>query len=117
MADAIDFERLGERLRVVRKQRAMTLEDVHKATGISVPTLSRVERGEAKGLLGETLITLSNWMGTSAKLWRKADIVDSVPDVVELHLRADKNIDQKSAKALADLFRVAYEQVKRERKG
>jgi len=113
MADAIDFELLGERLRKIRKEREMTLEEVWKTTGISVPTLSRVERGDAKGLQSETLITLSNWMGTSAKLWRKADAVDSTPDVVELHLRADKHLDRKTADALAQLFRAAYDQVKK----
>ncbi len=113
MADVIDLELLGQRLHKVRKEREMTLEEVWKATGISVPTLSRIERGDAKGLLGETLITLSNWVGTSAKLWRKSDTVDSTPDVVELHLRADKNLDRKTADALAQLFRAAYDQVKR----
>src|SRR3954467_7322529 len=113
MADAIDFELLGQRLRKVRKERDMTPEEVWKATGVSVPTLSRIERGDAKGLLGETLIALSNWIGTSAKLWRKAETVDSTPDVVELHLRADKNLDRKTADALAQLFRAAYNQVKK----
>jgi|SRR4051794_4541293 transcriptional regulator with XRE-family HTH domain len=113
MADAIDFEALGKRLREVRNERKMTLEEVWKATGVSVPTLSRIERGDAKGLLGETLITLSNWIGTSAKFWKKADAVDSIPDVVELHLRADKNLDKKTAEALAQLFRAAYDQVKK----
>jgi transcriptional regulator with XRE-family HTH domain len=113
MADAIDFELLGERLRKVRKDRKMTLDEVWKATGVSVPTLSRIECGDAKGLLSETLITLSNWIGTSARLWRKADAVDSTPDVVELHLRADKNLDRKTADALAQLFRAAYDQVKK----
>src|SRR4051795_166799 len=113
MADAIDFELLGKRLRAVRKQRDMTLEEVWKATGISVPTLSRLERGDAKGLLSETLVTVSNWIGTSARLWKKANVVDSTPDVVELHLRADKNLDRQTADALAQLFRAAYDRVKR----
>lgn len=113
MADAIDFELLGRKLRSTRKDREMTLEEVWRETGVSVPTLSRIERGDAKGLQSETLITLSNWIGTSAKLWRKADAVDSTPDVVELHLRADKNLDKKTAEALAQLFRLAYDQMKK----
>src|SRR5688500_9831510 len=113
MADAIDFEWLGERLRAVRKKREMTLEQVSEATGVSVPTLSRVERGAAKGLQSETLIALSNWVGTSARLWKKATAVDSTPDIVELHLRADRNLDARTANALAHLFRTAYEQLRR----
>ena len=34
MADAIDFELLGERLRKARKDREMTLEEVWKVTGL-----------------------------------------------------------------------------------
>ena|ERR1700722_20060849 len=113
MFEAIDFEWLGERLRELRKGRNLTLEDVSDVTGISIPTLSRIERGAATGLQGQTLITLSDWMGTSVKLWKKAATVESTPDAVELHLRADKHLDRKTAEALAQLFRAAYEQVKR----
>lgn len=113
MAEAIDFEWLGERLRAARKKRGMTLEQVAAETGISVPTLSRIERGAAKGLQSENLIALSEWLGTSVKLWKKAAAVASTPDVVELHLRADKHLDQQTADALAHLFRTAYEQLSR----
>lgn len=30
------------------------------------------------------------------------------PDVIELHLKADKNLDKQAALALARMFRVAY---------
>jgi transcriptional regulator with XRE-family HTH domain len=116
MADAIDFEWIGERLLAVRKRRDMTLEEVSAATGISVPTLSRIERGASKGLQSETLIKISDWMGTSVRLWKKAAAVDSTPDVVELHLRADKHLDQQTADALAHLFRTAYNQLSRKQK-
>jgi transcriptional regulator with XRE-family HTH domain len=116
MADAIDYGRLGKRLREVRKERELTLEEVSVVTGISIPTLSRVERGAAKGLQGETLLALSGWVGTSAKLWKRAGTVDSTPDVVELHLRADRNLDHKTADALAHLFRAAYEQLRRKQR-
>ena len=117
MADPIDLEMLGQKLRRVRKERELTLEDVAKETQISIPTLSRIERGDAKGLLSETLITLSDWLGQPIKLWRKGDSKQSTPDVIELHLRADKNLDKKTAEALATLFRIAYEQVKKGQKG
>lgn len=117
MAEAIDFEWLGERLKATRKKRDMTLEEVSAETGISIPTLSRVERCEARGLQSETLIALSEWVGTSAKLWKRAAAVDSMPDFVELHLRADKHLDRKTAEALAHLFRTAYEQLKGKQKG
>src|SRR4051794_27856447 len=108
MADAIDLAWLGERLLKERKARGLTLEEVAKETGVSIPTLSRVERGESRGLKGETLIKLTEWTGTPSKLWKKATAPPNMPDFVELHLRADKNLDGKTAEALAQLFRTAY---------
>jgi hypothetical protein len=35
---------------------------------------------------------------------------ESTPSIVEAHLRADKNLQPETAKALAELFRVAYKQ-------
>jgi hypothetical protein len=37
-------------------------------------------------------------------------IYESMPDFVEAHLRADPNLKAETAKALAELFRVAYTQ-------
>ena len=34
----------------------------------------------------------------------------STPDAVELHLRADKNLDSKTAELLIKMFRAAYTQ-------
>lgn len=33
---------------------------------------------------------------------------ESTPNIVEAHLRADRNLKPETAKALAELFRVAY---------
>lgn len=96
MPDGVDLNLLADRLRETRKTREMTLDEVSRVTGVSIPTLSRVERGDAKGLQSETLLAISNWIGT--------------PDMVELHLRADKNLDRQTATALASLFRKAYEE-------
>ena len=35
---------------------------------------------------------------------------ESTPNIVEAHLRADRNLKPEMAKALAELFRVAYSQ-------
>jgi transcriptional regulator with XRE-family HTH domain len=118
MAGSFDFARFGQRLREVRSKRKLTLKDVHEATGISVPTLSRIERGEAKELESKTLLTLSSWAGVNLALFQaepvaktpKAERNMATPDVVELHLRADKNLDPKTAELLVKMFRAAYNQ-------
>ena len=35
---------------------------------------------------------------------------EATPDIVEAHLRADRNLTPETAKALSELFRVAYQQ-------
>jgi len=35
---------------------------------------------------------------------------EAMPDIVEAHLRADRNLTPETAKALSELFRVAYKQ-------
>ena len=118
MAGSFDFVRFGERLREVRSKRKLTLKDVHDATRISVPTLSRVERGEAKELESKTLLALSSWAGINLALFQtepalltsQAQKNMATPDVVELHLRADKNLDPKTAELLVKMFRAAYNQ-------
>jgi hypothetical protein len=35
---------------------------------------------------------------------------EAMPDIVEAHLRADRNLTPETAKALSELFRVAYQQ-------
>jgi hypothetical protein len=35
---------------------------------------------------------------------------EATPEIVEAHLRADKNLTPDTAKALSELFRVAYQQ-------
>lgn len=120
MPQGIDPEWLGERLRGVRQRRKLTLQEVAAQTGISVATLSRIERGACKSLKSDTLVTLTDWMGTEVEMLKKepstvvqqGKLLHYTPDIVELHLRADKNLDRKTATALANLFRSVYEQLR-----
>lgn len=92
---------LGNRLRTTRLQREKTLEQVKNETGVSVATLSRIERGEASNIKSGTLNAVNKWIASDAEF-------TETPEIVELHLRADKNLDPESADALVALFRQAY---------
>jgi len=122
MAENIDLAYLAERLRTARKQRGKTLQDVANDVAISIATLSRIERGEARGVEGETLLALAKWLDLPADHLsenprlpsRPAGIQSSsasTPDVIELHLRADPKLSPTTAKALATMFRIAYDQM------
>lgn len=123
MAEPIDVERFGQRLRRVREERGLTLQQVSKATGVSVPTLSRIERGGSKEIDAGVFLILSNWIGARPDDFRLnagplplpgRRIAASTPEAVELYLRADKNLDQRAAALLAEMFRAAYEKVAKE---
>jgi len=123
MPEGIDVERFGQRLRRVRGQRGMKLKAVSKATGVSVATLSRIERGGSKDIEGGTLVLLAEWMGADADefkatsappISRNQPVPESTPEVVELYLRADKNLEKKTAALLAKMFKTAYDTLSKE---
>jgi transcriptional regulator with XRE-family HTH domain len=119
MSTKTDVRRLGMLVQRKRERDELTLKDVAQQTGLKIPTISRIERGEAQDLEGGTLFTLCTWLGADPDEFRegaalpippsaKAKVTHDTPDVVELYLRADKNLDRKTAAALSTLFRTAY---------
>lgn len=115
MADTLDLIAFGERLRKTRLKRGLTLQQVFEKTGVSVPTLSRIERGDAAEIESKTLIILAKWMQVDLELFsggaKPLSRKQYTPDAVELHLRADKNLNPQTAAALAKMFRAAYEEL------
>src|SRR4051794_30143103 len=116
MAEPVDVERLGQRVRRVREDRGLTLEEVSKATEVSVATLSRIERGGSKDVDGGTLVSLCKWVGARPEEFRfNAEppktpgkrMPASTPEAVELYLRADKNLEPRTAALLSEMFRAA----------
>lgn len=117
MPTGTNVRRLGMLVQRKRESDALTLKDVAQQTGLKIPTISRIERGEAQDLEGGTLLALCTWLGADPDDFRegaalptppKAKAEHNVPDVVELYLRADKNLNRKTAAALSTLFRTAY---------
>lgn len=115
MPSQLDLRSFGERLRTVRQQRSKTLKDVYDDTGVSVPTISRIERGDASTAESNTLLKLAQWAKIKVDFFAgqsvEQELGRSTPDVVELHLRADKSLDSKAATLLAKMFRASYEEL------
>ena len=126
MAESIDLPYLAERLRSVRKKRGKRLEDVAQDIEVSIATLSRIERNETRGVGAETLLAIAKWLDLPADqlserpksppLPGTQSKPASTPDVIELHLRADPKLSPKTARALAAMFRIAYEQMAQQKK-
>src|SRR5579859_7980269 len=55
MPEPFDLIAFGERLRQVRTERQKTLKQVFDETGISIATISRIERGDANEVESKTL--------------------------------------------------------------
>ena len=113
----INTSELGDYLKRKREVDHLSLRDVAKQTDVSAATLSRIENGTGVPDT-PTLTRIARWLnvplerivnGTSQS---GEPVVyypnESIPDILEAHLRADPNLTTESAKALAELFRVAY---------
>ncbi len=124
MAENINLARLGEIIRAKRQEAGLGLRTAADESGISASTLSRLERGIGAAPDAETMSKLSEWLkasvddllfGGEARFKELEEL--STPDVIAVHLRADKNLSADTARALENLFRAAYAQLAREYKG
>jgi transcriptional regulator with XRE-family HTH domain len=126
LASMIDPLELGDRIRAKRRSKGLSIRQAAAETGVSAPTLSRVERG-AHLPERENLLKLARWAGiridpdvhtgTRARNRAVHDPGASTLEAVELHLRADKNLGRADADALTEMFRVAYEHLASKTKG
>ena len=116
----INVAELGKYIKRKRQSEHLSLRVVARETQVSASTLSRIENGT--GIPdAETLARLAEWLNVPFERIVKAphrqdeELVvyypqESTPDIVEAHLRADRNLTPDTARALSELFRVAYKQ-------
>jgi transcriptional regulator with XRE-family HTH domain len=113
---------LGRSIRRKREETGLSLRDVADETGVSASTLSRIENGTGKPD-ADNIARLTAWLnvpverimsGRNTESDEDRAVVyfpqESTPEIVEAHLRADRNLTPETAKALSELFRVAYAQ-------
>ncbi|HEV7797863.1 MAG TPA: helix-turn-helix transcriptional regulator [Pyrinomonadaceae bacterium] len=121
----INTEELGRAIRRRREELVLSLRDVADQTSVSASTLSRIENGTGKPD-ADNIARLTSWLdmplerilgrGPQDTNDTKAVIYyphESTPEIVEAHLRADRNLSPETADALSQLFRVAYSQFSR----
>jgi transcriptional regulator with XRE-family HTH domain len=122
---AINTAELGSAVRRRREQQGLSLRDVAEETGVSASTLSRIENGTGKPD-ADNIARLAAWLDMpiervmhhhSRGASDPKPVVyyphESTPEIVEAHLRADRQLTPETAKALSELFRVAYAQFSR----
>ena len=113
----INTVELGRAIKRRREELGLSLRDVADVTAVSASTLSRIENGTGRPD-ADNIARLTQWLDMPVdRLMKHADNVEPViyypheatPEIVEAHLRADKNLDPQTAVALSELFRVAYQ--------
>jgi transcriptional regulator with XRE-family HTH domain len=112
---------LGRAIKRRREELGLSLRDVADKTDVSASTLSRIENGTGKPD-ADNIARLTNWLDMPVDRVMKTQNAqkgvepviyyphEATPEIVEAHLRADKNLNEETAKALSELFRVAYTQ-------
>jgi transcriptional regulator with XRE-family HTH domain len=56
---------LGERILILRRRRGMTQRELAAAVGLNTNTIARVERGEVKDLIGQSIANLARVLETT----------------------------------------------------
>ena len=127
---ALNIVELGEYVKRKRQDEKLSLRQVATNIQVSASTLSRIENGIGTPD-SATLARLASWLGIPLERLMRGSFLgemaaggpagpgmepviyyptESTPNIVEAHLRADRNLNPEMAKALAELFRVAYSQ-------
>src|SRR5436190_2336018 len=118
----INTAELGNAVRRRREQEGLSLRDVAEETEVSASTLSRIENGTGKPD-ADNMARLAAWLdmpiervmhpGSRSAADPKPVVYyphESTPEIGEAHLRPHRHLTPETAKALSELFRVAYAQ-------
>lgn len=110
---------LGRAIKRRREELGLSLRDVADVTEVSASTLSRIENGTGRPD-ADNIARLTQWLDMPVDRLMKHSVEDvepviyypheKTPEIVEAHLRADRNLTPETANALSELFRVAYKQ-------
>lgn len=113
---------LGRAIKRRREELGLSLRDVADVTLVSASTLSRIENGTGKPD-ADNIARIMSWLDMpidrvvkmhNSEMNAVEPVIyyphEATPEIVEAHLRADKNLSPETAKALSELFRVAYAQ-------
>ncbi len=116
----INTVELGRAIKRRREELGLSLRDVADVTSVSASTLSRIENGTGKPD-ADNIARLTGWLDMPIDRVMNKQTEGNVepviyypheamPEIIEAHLRADKMLTPETAKALSELFRVAYKQ-------
>ena len=101
---------LGPMLRAERRKRHLSLRDLSDVIGVSVNTLSRVERGHLPDL--KNYQRLVEWLEVPADTFlEQTSTEDNAPDTLDMvihHLRSDTALTPAAVEKLTNVVREMY---------
>lgn len=115
----VDVEGLYEALDAKRTAKGISWRDAAAEIGVSPSTLTRMGQGASPDVEG--FAKMVNWLGVSANEFfhgqgtgttKRSAPKEDLLVVVSRHLRASKELDAGSAKALENIIQAAYTQMK-----
>ncbi len=103
---------LGAILRARRREKRLSLRDLAAGIGVSMNTLSRVERGQVPDL--KNFQRIADWldMPTESLLYPTRD-PSPTPEIIARHLRSDRRLPTEAAREIARLVEDMYYQLVR----
>ncbi len=103
------YDLVRERLTKTRRREGWSLRDVAERTNLSAATLSRFEQRKGVPDLPtiEVLVTFLE-LDRADVFNAQEEAAINTPAKVRAHLRADKNLDTRTAEMLAESFEVLY---------
>lgn len=110
----VDVEALHAALDQKRKQEKLTWRRLSTVTGTSPSTFTRMAQGHRPDV--DTFLTLCSWLGVPAENFKRGGLAGETQEntlaMITAHLRASRNLSPKGAKAMEEIIRAAYEQLK-----
>lgn len=99
-----------------RQSKKITWKQVAKESGVSASTLTRMAQGKRPDV--DTMAALATWSGLSTDLFVQHLVADDLKTdsvaTMTAYLRADPNLTEQSADAIAAVLRAAYEKLRKE---
>lgn len=110
MADASNVHPLSVMLRTRRREQRLSLRDLAAVIGVSLNTLSRVERGHVPDLRNFQRIV--DWLDVPADSMLVAEADQAVtPEVIARHLRADRLLSADAAALISKIVEEMYHEL------
>ena len=110
----VDVETLYAALDQKRKLEGLTWRGLARLTGTSPSTFTRMAQGHRPDV--DTFMTLCSWLGVPAEEFKRGRYPDDSQDntlaMITAHLRASRELSPQGAKAMEEIVRAAYEQLR-----